>query len=59
MLGNFHLYLRAMYQTPVHGKGTLKQNDLQRIVIGNEYDVQRNWEQMHFFIRLKICLCEI
>lgn len=59
VLGNFHLYLRAMYQAPVHGKGTLKQNDLQRIVIGNEYDVQRNWEQMHFFIRLKICLCEI
>lgn len=41
ILENFHIYIKAMYQAPVHGKGTLKQEDLSRIVIGNEYDVQR------------------
>ncbi|MDT3428724.1 hypothetical protein J2Z22_004317 [Paenibacillus forsythiae] len=30
-----------MYQKPVHGRGTLQQADLSRIVLGNEYDVQR------------------
>lgn len=41
VLKNFHLYVHAMYQTAVHGKGTLSQEILQQIKIGNEYDVQR------------------
>ena len=30
-----------MYQMKTHGKGTIQQADLNRIKIGNEYDVQR------------------
>lgn len=41
VLEKFYLHLHAMYQAPVHGKGTLRQEDLQRIQPGNEYDVQR------------------
>lgn len=41
ILTNFHLHIKAMYQTKPHGKGTIQQSDLDRITIGNEYDVQR------------------
>ncbi|WP_338018887.1 hypothetical protein [Brevibacillus agri] len=33
--------MQEMYQKPVHRKGTLAKADLQKIVLGNEYDVQR------------------
>ncbi len=41
ILTNFHLHIKAMYQMKTHGKGTIQQADLNRIKIGNEYDVQR------------------
>ncbi|RNB53114.1 hypothetical protein EDM57_19995 [Brevibacillus gelatini] len=41
VLSNFHKHIQEMYQKPVHGGGTLKGKDLQKIVLGNEYDVQR------------------
>lgn len=40
-LKNFLLHIREMYQVPVHGNGHIKQDDLKKIKIGNEYDVQR------------------
>lgn len=41
ILNNFYKHIEAMYQDKVHGKGTIKKEDLDRINIGNEYDVQR------------------
>jgi hypothetical protein len=41
ILSNFYLHIKSMYQEKVHGNGTLKQEDLAKIIIGNEYDVQR------------------
>lgn len=41
ILCNLNKHIQAMYQDKVHGKGTLKQEDLEKIKIGNEYDVQR------------------
>ena len=41
ILRNFHKHLEEMYQRPVHGRGSLKKEDLDKIKIGNEYDVQR------------------
>jgi len=41
ILVNFHLHIKEMYQEKVHGNGTFKQEDLGKIIIGNEYDVQR------------------
>lgn len=41
ILSNFHLHLKEMYQEKVHGNGTLLQEDLSKITIGNEYDIQR------------------
>lgn len=41
ILNNFYKHLESMYQSPVHGNGTLKKEDLDLIKIGNEYDVQR------------------
>lgn len=41
ILQNFHKHLEAMYREKVHGSGTFQQKDLDRIRIGNEYDVQR------------------
>ncbi|MCY6355288.1 hypothetical protein [Clostridium sp. ZS2-4] len=41
ILNNFHKHIQAMYQEKVHGNGTIKQEDLRKIRIGNEYDVQR------------------
>ena len=41
ILRNFHKHIEEMYQNPVHGKGTINQDALKKIVIGNEYDVQR------------------
>lgn len=40
-LDNFHLHIKEMYQEKVHGNGTFNQEDLAKIVIGNEYDIQR------------------
>nr|WP_275051287.1 hypothetical protein [Brevibacillus agri] len=37
----FYKHIQEMYQKPVHRKGTLAKADLQKIVLGNEYDVQR------------------
>jgi len=41
ILRNFHKHIEAMYQDEVHGNGTIKKEDLDKIKIGNEYDVQR------------------
>ena len=41
ILNNFYLYYRAMYQNPMHKKATLTMDDLKKIQIGNEYDLQR------------------
>lgn len=41
ILKNFHKYLEEMYHAPVHGNGTIKKEELDKIQIGNEYDVQR------------------
>lgn len=38
---NFYKHIEEMYQKPVHGRGTLEQGDLNKISLGNEYDVQR------------------
>lgn len=41
ILNNFYAYYRAMYKNPVHKRGTWKQEILNGIKIGNEYDLQR------------------
>lgn len=41
ILNNFFMYYRSMYKNPVHRKGTLSQETLAAIQIGNEYDLQR------------------
>ncbi|MFB5761994.1 PD-(D/E)XK nuclease domain-containing protein [Paenibacillus medicaginis] len=41
IMSNFHLHLKTMYQDPVHARANIKMEDLKRIRIGNEYDVQR------------------
>jgi len=41
VLTNFYLHIKTMYYEKPHGNGTIKQEDLTRIKIGNEYDVQR------------------
>lgn len=41
ILNHFQLHIKAMYQDSVHGGGTIRQEDLEHIRIGNEYDVQR------------------
>ncbi|WP_139491487.1 hypothetical protein [Brevibacillus dissolubilis] len=41
ILKNFYKHIEVMYHAPIHGRGTLKQKDLNQIQIGNEYDVQR------------------
>lgn len=41
VLRNFHKHLEEMYQSPVHGRSTIQKEDLDKITIGNEYDVQR------------------
>lgn len=41
ILNNFYLYYRAMYQNPVHKKGTLTTENLKKVQIQNEYDLQR------------------
>lgn len=40
ILNNFYKHIQAMYQQQVHGSAKIKQEDLNKIVIGNEYDVQ-------------------
>lgn len=41
ILKNFYKHIQVMYQEKIHGKGTIKKEDLSKIKIGNEYDVQR------------------
>lgn len=41
ILKNFYKHIEAMYQAPLHGNGKIQKEDLERIQIGNEYDVQR------------------
>ena len=41
ILRNFPKHLEEMYQKNVHGRGTLNKADLDKIILGNEYDVQR------------------
>lgn len=41
VLENFYLHIKTMYFEKPHGSGKIKQEDLARIEIGNEYDVQR------------------
>ena len=41
ILRNFYKHIESMYQDEVHGKGKIKKEDLDKIKIGNEYDVQR------------------
>lgn len=41
ILQNFYKHIQEMYQEDVHGKGTINKEDLDKIQIGNEYDVQR------------------
>lgn len=41
VITNFYMYYRAMYLDPVHGKGTLQEERLKEIKVGNEYDLQR------------------
>lgn len=41
ILQNFYKHIQVMYQEKTHGSGTIKKEDLDRIKIGNEYDVQR------------------
>ena len=41
ILNNFYLYYRNMFRTPVHKTGTLSIENLHKIQIGNEYDLQR------------------
>lgn len=41
ILNNFYLYYRSMFQLPLHKKAALSMEDLKKIQIGNEYDLQR------------------
>ena len=41
LLLNFYKHIESMYQKPVHGNAKILKTDLDRIKIGNEYDVQR------------------
>lgn len=41
ILNNFYKHIEAMYQDNVHGNGSIKKEDLDKIQLGNEYDVQR------------------
>ncbi|WP_300347748.1 hypothetical protein [Clostridium sp.] len=41
ILNNFYSHIKSMYIDKVHGRGTIKQENLEKIKIGNEYDVQR------------------
>ncbi|CAH1214768.1 hypothetical protein PAECIP111893_03846 [Paenibacillus plantiphilus] len=41
VLENFDKHIYEMYQTPLHRNGTLKLENLAKIALGNEYDVQR------------------
>ena len=41
ILNNFYLYYRNMFQNPLHKKATMSMDELKKIQIGNEYDLQR------------------
>lgn len=41
VLQNFYKHIQTMYQEDLHGSGTIKKEALEKIKIGNEYDVQR------------------
>lgn len=41
IMENFYKHIEVMYQDPVHGRAKILKTDLDKIRIGNEYDVQR------------------
>ncbi len=41
ILNNFYCHIEAMYEDKVHGSGYITRDSLDKIKIGNEYDVQR------------------
>lgn len=41
ILNNFYLYYKNMFQSSLHQKSTLSMENLRKIQIGNEYDLQR------------------
>lgn len=41
IMHNFYKHIDVMYQEPVHRRGKILRTDLDKIKIGNEYDVQR------------------
>lgn len=41
ILNSFYLYYRSMFQNPLHKKATMSMDELKKIQIGNEYDLQR------------------
>jgi hypothetical protein len=41
ILNNFYCHIESMYEAPVHGKAQITRDNLDKIKIGNEYDVQR------------------
>ncbi|MGW9529314.1 PD-(D/E)XK nuclease domain-containing protein [Paenibacillus terrae] len=41
IMRNFYKHIEEMYQNPVHGRGTIRHENLAKISLGNEYDVQR------------------
>lgn len=41
ILNNFYKHIETMYEDKVHGRGTILKENLDKIKIGNEYDVQR------------------
>lgn len=41
LLNNFYKHIETMYQAEVHGNSKFRKEDLDKIKIGNEYDVQR------------------
>lgn len=41
ILNNFYSHIEVMYESDVHGKAGITKNDLNKIQIVNEYDVQR------------------
>lgn len=41
IMKNFYKHIKVMYQDEVHGRANILKSDLDKIKIGNEYDVQR------------------
>jgi len=54
ILMNFYKHISSMYQDEVHGNGKIKKEDLDKIKVGNEYDVQRIYilSSSRYFLKL-------